>query len=133
MAVVDVSIGINRFEMPSRNRLAASRRDGNRFHPVKGVLQNEERLRPISEGEDELVGEQGIRWSCTDVEEKRCIIFHDAFHLRDPCFAPSEKFIARRSVFEGGIVDPQIVRRRGHDQIEEFFLKCREDFQAIAA
>lgn len=100
MAVVDVAFGIDGFEMSCRNWLAASWSDGDRFHPVKGVLQNEQGLRSISEGEDELVGEKGIRWCGTDVEEKRCIIFHDAFHFCCPSFAPTQKLIAWRGVFE---------------------------------
>lgn len=133
VAVVDVALGIDWLEMPGGNGLAIHGGDGDRFDPVKGVLQNKQGFRSIGEGEDELVREQGIGWCGADVEEKRRVIRHHAFHLRGPCFAPSEEFIARRGVFEGSVVNPEIVRRRCDDQIEEFFLKCREDFQAIAA
>ena len=100
VAVVDVALGIDRFEMPSGNWLATSRSDGDRFDPMKRILQNKQWLRPIGQGEDELMGEEWIRWCGTDVEKKRRVVFHHALHFGCPNFAPSEKFIARRGVFE---------------------------------
>lgn len=132
VAVVHVSLGIDRFEMPSGNWIAIHGGDGDRFDPVKRVLQNEQGIQPIGEGENELVGEQWIRWCGTDVEEKRRVFRHHAVHLCGPRFAPSEKFIARSGVFERGVVDPQIVGRRRHDEVEEFLIEGGEDFQAIA-
>ncbi len=67
VAVVDVALGIDRFEMARRNWLSCFGSDGYRFDPVKRVLQNEQRLRSIGESEDELMGEQGIRWRRADV------------------------------------------------------------------
>jgi hypothetical protein len=132
VAVVDVALGIDGFEMSGGHGFAIHGGDGDRFYPMEGVLQNEQRFRSIGEGEDELVGEEGIRWCGADVEEKRRIVLHHALHFRGPGFTPSEKLIARRGVFERGIVDPEIVRRRGHDQIKDFFFESREDFETIA-
>ncbi len=125
VAVVDVALGIDGFEMSCGNGVTIHGSDGDRFHPVKGVLQNEQGLWAIGEGEDDLVGKEGIGWCGADVEEKRCVILHHALHFCCPGFAPNEKFIAWRGVFEGRIVDPEIVRRRGDNQIEEFFFEGR--------
>ena len=131
VAVVDITLGIDRFEMPSGNWLATNRSHGDRFDPVKGVLQNKQGLESIGQSEDELMGEKGVGWRGTDVEEKRRVILHDALHFGCPCFAPSDEFIAWRGVFEGRIVDPEIVRRRGHHEIEGFLFERGEGFQAI--
>ncbi len=132
VAVVDVALGIDGFEMPGRNRLAVHGSDSDRFHPVKRVLQNEQGLRSIGESEDELVGKQGIRGCGTYVEEKRCVVFHHAFHFGCPRFAPGEKFLAWGGVFEGRVVDPEIVWGRCHHEIEEFFFEGGEGYEAIA-
>lgn len=132
VAVVDVALGIDRLEMSGGNGFADGRSDGDRFDPVKRVLQNEQGLRPIGEREDELVGEEGIGWSGTDVEEKRRVIRHHALYFRCPGFAPGEKFIARGGVLESRVVDSQIIWGRCHNEIEGFLFEGGEDFQAIA-
>src|SRR6266404_2937713 len=41
MAIIDVALGVNRFEMSRRYLLARSGLNRDRFYPVKGVLQHE--------------------------------------------------------------------------------------------
>ena len=111
VAVVDEAFRVDGLKMSGTDGLAAASLDGDGFHPVEGVLEGEERRRSIGECEDELVRHQRICRGSADVEKKRGVVYHYAFHLGRPLAAPSEELLARGGVLEALVGDSEIVRR----------------------
>ena len=101
VAVVDVTLRVDRFEMTGADLFAGGGLDGDGLDPVERVLQDEERLVPVGQREDELVRHQRIRRSRADVEEERGVVRHHALQFRRPLAAPGEELLARRGVLEG--------------------------------
>ena len=120
VAVVDVALGVDGFKMSGGDLLVVGGLDGDGFHPMKGILENKQRVGSLGEREDDLVGEKRTGWGGSDVEEKRGVICHDSFYLGGPCLAPAQELIARGGILEGGVCDAEIVGRGGDDKVERF-------------
>ena len=78
------------------------------------------------------MGEKGIGRGGADVEEEGAVIGEDAFDFGSPGFAPVEEVGAAGGVVEGAVVDAEVVRRRGDDEVVGRGFESREDFEAVA-
>ena len=130
VAVVDVAAGVDGLEMPGANRFAVSCFHGDGLNPVEGVLEVEE-LGP-GEGEEELVGKEGIAGAAADVEEERSVLDEDAPHFGGPLAAPLEEGLPRGGVAKAAVVDPEIVGRRGDHQVDAASREFAHPLQAVA-
>jgi hypothetical protein len=98
---------------------------------VKSVLEDEISFF-FRQRENELVRHEGIRRSCSDIEEKRSLGFEDTFDLCGPFLAPREKAVAISGVVIGRVVDSQIVGRRSHDDVHTGLRHIAQAFKAIS-
>lgn len=130
MAVVDIALRIDGLEVTRANGLGVPRFDGDRFDPVKGVLK----LKKLgsSEVEKELVREEGIAGSSSQIEEEGALRAQDSLHFACPVATPRQEGLARRGVVVAAVGDPQIVGRRSHDQIHALSREFPHAFETVA-
>lgn len=115
VAVVDVALRVDGFEVSGADLFACAGFDGDGFDPVEGVLQDEE-VRG-AEGEEELVREEGAAGGATDVEEEGSVVSEDATNFCGPVGAPGEVVGIAALVVVFPVVDAEIVGRGGDDEV----------------
>lgn len=130
VAVVDVAVGIDGPEVAGADCLGSGRLNADGLDPVECVLKLEE-FRG-GEGEEELVGQEGIAWRASQVQEKRTVHAQDAMNLAGPIHTPREKTFAWRGVVVAPVVDPEIVGRGGDHQVDAFRREFPHALEAIA-
>jgi len=90
VAVVDEALRIDGLEVAGGDFFAFARVDGDRFYPVKGVLENE-RGRFFGESEEELMGKKGILWRGPEIEKEGAAGLEQAMDFGSPFMAPADE------------------------------------------
>src|SRR6185437_11799430 len=84
VTIVQEPPGANWLEMAARNLLATLVRQGDRFDPVNGVLQDEE----FAEAQDQFVRQHRIGRRGAEIEKERSVRPKQAANLAGPTFTP---------------------------------------------
>lgn len=79
VAVVDVALAVDGFEVSGADGGVLTGFYGDGFDPVEGILEGEEGTWAGGEGEQELVGQERVFRGGADVQEKRGVTVHEAF------------------------------------------------------
>ena len=77
------------------------------------------------------MGQKRIAGRSAQIQEKGTVRAEDSQDFAGPVCAPEEKVFTRGSIVVAAIVDPQVVRRRGDDQIDALILKFGHAAEAI--
>lgn len=119
VAVVDEAFRVDGLEVAGADLFTGACFDGDGFDPVEGVLEDEEAL--AAEGEEELVGEEGIAGGAADVEEEGAVGGEDAADFEGPFPAPGEVVGGAAGIFVVAVVDAEVVGRGGDDEVDGAF------------
>jgi len=95
---------------------------------VNGVLKVKKWMKP----KEQLVWQQRIGRRCTNVQKEGAFLFENAGDFGGPKLAPAEVFLARQVISVRRIIDFEVVRWRGDDDIHGAGFQTRQLFQAIA-
>jgi len=130
VAVVNETFGIDGLKVTGGDRFSPAGFNRDRFDPVEGVLEDE--LRTLGcEGENELVGEEGIGRGGTEIKKKGGVIGHEAMDFAGPVLAPGDEGLAILGVFVGAVIDTNIVWRGGDDEVDGVCRHLLHAFEAI--
>jgi len=111
VAVVQVSSAVHRLEMAQVDTMFRNR---NRLHPVNSVLQAQ-RLRDALR---HLEGPEFIAGLVPDIEKQGAICLKNVGALMSEFFHPVHIVRKRHPVVMGVVFHPNVVRRRGHDDVD---------------
>ena len=130
VTVVDEAPGVYWLKVAHGVSFARAGLDADRLDPVKGVLEMKKGIFS-DECEEELVGKEGILGDGPDIQKKGAIFRHHPPNFGGPLAAPSEEIFAVPAVIVGPIIDPDVVRRRGHYDIDTTIRHRPHSFEAV--
>src|SRR5947207_1826414 len=116
MAIVHIPLRLKRLEMSGRYLLALFCHNGDGFYPMECVLKKKT-YSFLLQGDEQLVRYQRIRRTGTKIEKKRALLSQDTLYLACPFARPSQILFAALSIFVISVLDTQIVRWGGNDNI----------------
>ena len=100
----------------------------NRFDPVNSVLKAKKWMKP----KEQLVWQQRIGRCCTNVQKERAVFFENSGDFGGPKLAPAEVFLARQVISVRGVIDLEVIRWRGDNDIHGAGFETGQLLQAIA-
>ncbi len=107
VAVVEEAGGVDRLEVPDRDRIRPLRLHRDRLDPVDRVLEMEER----PQGKGEFVRDPRVLRGRADVEEKGASRLQEPFHFAAPFERPGEVVLRGEVVLVTAVGDAEIVGR----------------------
>ena len=77
------------------------------------------------------MGQEGVAGGAANIQKERAVVAKDAPDFRCPAFTPLKKAVPRRVVIVRSVFNPQVIGRRGDDQVDAFALEISHATEAI--
>src|ERR1035441_363955 len=101
-----------------------------RLYPMESILQDKTDGF-VLESNDQLVRDQWIGRTRSEVQEERSAVFENSLHFLCPIARPFEVILTAPVVVVSSVPDPQVVRWRGDDKVHRSRLQFFHSLDAV--